>query len=81
MIGQFFQVFVFLWPVILFYFSHLTIPRALPDMHVHISAVKEHRAKGSGTIIRTDYGLVPLHFLTSQEFWGPSASYLTSSNK
>ena len=32
--GQFFWVFVFLWPIILFYFSHLTRLRALPDMHI-----------------------------------------------
>ena len=30
--GQFFQVLVFLWPVILFYLSHLIGPRACPDV-------------------------------------------------
>ena len=30
--GQFFKDFIFLWPIILFYLSHLTRPRTLPDL-------------------------------------------------
>ena len=32
--GQFFQVFVYLWPIIWFLFPHLTCPRTLPNMGV-----------------------------------------------
>ena len=32
--GQFFQVFVYLWPIVWFLFPHLTCLKILPNMHV-----------------------------------------------
>ena len=36
LIGQFFQVFVYLWPIICFLFPHLPCPRTLPSMRVQL---------------------------------------------
>ena len=35
-VGQFFWVFVYLWPVIWFLFLHLTCPRTLPNVSVQV---------------------------------------------
>ena len=37
-IGQSFQAFAYIWPVILFLSLHLTDPQALPKMHVQVFA-------------------------------------------
>lgn len=47
--GTFFWRSVFLWPVPLFYFSHLTRPRGLLDSPVHLLAKTDSGAKRHGT--------------------------------
>ena len=56
--AQFFWVFVFLWPIILFYFLHLTRPRASP-ICVHIFGKDGFQSKGFWDGITTYNGLAP----------------------
>ena len=62
--GQFFRVFVFLWPIILFYLSHLTRPS--PDLFVHLLAKLDSKVEHDGKVIQTYYGLAPPPFLTQR---------------
>ena len=64
--GQFLQVFVLLWPIILFYLSHPTRSRALPSLRAHLLAEMESKAELGGKGIQTYYGLVPPPFLTQK---------------
>ena len=50
-IGQFFGVFVFLWPIILFYVLPLTRPRALPDMCAYRLVKMDSKTKHGGKVI------------------------------
>ena len=46
-IALFFWVFVYLWPIILVYFSHLTGHRILPDMRRHLLTKMDSRVMGA----------------------------------
>lgn len=58
----------FLWPTILFYFSHLTGPRALPDMRAHVLAKTDLRAKGYGAVSGLIMAWHPLRFDPEEYF-------------
>ena len=49
--GHFFQVFVFLWPIILFYLFYLAGLRNLPDLCAYLLAKMDFKAKHGGKVI------------------------------
>ena len=61
-IGQFFRVFVYLWPIILFLFSHLTGPRTLPNLRAQIFAKMDSIAEACGCMSTLIMGWHPLPF-------------------
>ena len=65
--GQFFWVFVLLWPIISLLLPHLTCLRALPDMHAHLFAKMDSSAKAKGRFDSTYYWITPPPFLTPKE--------------
>ena len=65
--GQFFQVFTFLWPVILLCFPHLIRPRVLPTLCAYVLAQMDFSRDGLWEIDSTYYGIMPPPFLTPEE--------------
>ena len=66
-IGQSFWVFVNIWPIILFLFSQLTGPRALPKMHEQLFSKMDSSAEDYGAALASHImGWCPL-LLTSKE--------------
>ena len=61
-LGQFFQVFIRLWPMILFLFPHLTCSRTLPNSSVHLFAKMDSTIDAYGSLGITDCGVVPPPF-------------------
>ena len=55
-IGQSFQVFVYLWPIIWFLSPHLTYSRTLPNMHAELFAKNGFRCRGRWVHVHTLWG-------------------------
>ena len=65
--GQFFWVFVLLWPIILLLFPHFTYPRTLPNMRAHLFAKMDSSTETNRRFDNTYYGVAPPPFLTPKE--------------
>ena len=66
-VGQFFLVFVYIWPMVSFLFPHLTGPRTLPKMRAQLFAKMDSTAEDCGCMSTLIVGGAPPPFLTPKE--------------